>query len=210
MKKFTLILLIASSLLTTQRLSAEEVNNGLLNNVELLKKIILLNSGEYVNYCGQDNWKEAGWKSEKRCLQDGRVHLVYYNNQKGEPGLYKPQRNRQEVQFNENDKEKLLDAMEDRATLYIGINSRTRICDGVKFESKEIRCSTLESISLLNKTTITSLRPGEEHLNNIHSYFSRYSTNGRMLSVINKDGQSRASKNWSDNNISDNSWFVRY
>lgn len=214
MKILTLMLLIASYSLTPS-LSAEEDNNGLLNNVQLLKQLMLSSRGEYVNYCGQDNWKKAGWKSEKHCLQDGRVHLVYYNDEKGEPGLYKLRRSKQEIQFSLEDKNMLFDIMEDRATLYVGLDSTTRVCDGVNVTWRELWCSTSESILLHRATSIRNSSGVPKGCNSKFPSFHRYSTDGKLFFItIDRREKGcpgvRSRQNWSDSSYSDNSWFIRY
>lgn len=117
----------------------------------------LIQPKKYTNYCGNDveegsrKYKEGNWQSAKDCLTDGRVHLVYANNAKGEHDKHQLERSdlNSIVQFGDEDKKNLLDAIYAGAQVYVGEGNHKVLCVESSIHpstSNEAVCSTTDRI----------------------------------------------------------------
>lgn len=182
-------------------LSLSSVSNGagksLVDKVESVEsELMRLLSRKYVNFCGNENYKKAGWDTEQDCLTDGRVHLVYANKEDGS------HHSSQGISFTDIDKGNLLTAIRNGAEVI------------VQEDNHFVRCaeSAVSNIQNVMQAVCSSHdRIYAEWAQSSRSYdaeYNRFSTNGHREYVIIYVG--RQGEN--DVVITKNSsrWLIRY
>ncbi|MEZ5534516.1 MAG: hypothetical protein R3F02_02725 [Thiolinea sp.] len=169
-------------------LTSINADNGLIDTVTVIKKYF----GEYTNYCGHDNWKKAGWSSEKSCLTDGRVHLVYGHDTEGKPATFPENRHAEskKIQFTDTDKQRLFDAIEAGATISVREDNHVVTCveasitahkDGKNIP--EAVCSSTDRIFAEWSIGTKKLKDAPNNrkrfpINNADAEYNRYVTSG--------------------------------
>lgn len=152
----------------------------------------LIQPKKYTSYCGNDaeektkGYKKGNWQSARDCLTDGRVHLVYANTADGKHGQHQLERKELNsvVQFNDDDKNNLLNAIYEGAQVYVGEANHMVFCVESaihKDATNDAVCSTTDRIFADWTLTgnIVNLEGNKHYLMDMYdAEYNRYLTSG--------------------------------